>query len=50
MFPVPLRKEIIILLCLKAILIGVLYFALIGQAGDARVGREQVEAHLIQGN
>ena len=50
MFPTRLRKEIIALLCLKALVLAVIYFAFIEPMERPEPGRAELIAHLTAGN
>ena len=46
MFPARLRKEIIALLCLKALVLGVIYFTFIAPAERPDPDKAAIMAHL----
>jgi hypothetical protein len=47
MFPIRLRKEIVALLCLKALALGVIYFAFIAPMEHPDPDKAAIMAHLI---
>lgn len=49
MFPTRLRKEIIALLCLKALVLTLIYFAWVKPAEGPELDRGQILTHLTGG-